>query len=124
MISINDVDCKCLINNDSNWVEEARFVKENWNGMDKEERSGYWTTEVGNITLNARSVLSDLYDTIQNGYYYDGDYDELYKQLWANTPNDFVVRFQKMLDEICEWNESIVLKRREKIDPTIDLEEV
>lgn len=120
MISINDVDCKCLIHNE--WIEQTIFVKRDWNSMDEEKRSGYWTTEAGNITLDARSLLGYLYDRIESGYYYDDD--ELYKKLWANTPYDFVKRFQEMLDEICELNAYIVLKKREKIDPTIDLEEV
>lgn len=123
MISINDVDCKCLINNE--WVEQTRFVKEVWNGMDEEKRSGYWTTETGHITLDARSLLGYMYERIENGYYYDDDcYDKLFEQLWSNTPDDVVERLQQILDEICNRNAYIVLKKREQIDPTIDLEEV
>lgn len=122
MISINDVDCKCLINNE--WVEQTRFVKEVWNGMDEEKRSGYWTTETCHITLDARSLLGYVYERIENGYYYDDDcYDKLFEKIWSNTPDDVVERLQQILDEICELNAYIVLKKREKIDPTIDLKE-
>lgn len=124
MISINDVDCQFLIDSQHGLLELTRYVKADWNGMDKEDRDHFWTTEVGNITLSARSVLCDLYDKIENGYYYDGDCGELYERLWVNTPYDFVKRFQDILDEITEFNGAIVLKRREQIDPTIDLEEV
>lgn len=125
MISINDVDCKCLIDNDNKWVEQTRFVKANWNGMDEEERSGYWTTEASLITLNARSLLGYVYEQMENGHYYDDDcYDNLFEKLWSNTPDDVVERLQKMLDEICKMHAYIVLKKREKIDPTIDLKEV
>ena len=123
MISINDVDCKCLINNE--WVEQTRFVKEVWNGMDEEKRSGYWTTEACHITLDARSLLGYVYERIENGYYYYDDcYDKLFEKIWSNTPDDVVERLQQILDEICELNAYIVLKKREQIDPTIDLEEV
>lgn len=120
MISINDVDCKCLINNE--WVEQTRFVKEDWNGMDEEKRSGYWTTETGHITLDARSLLGYVYEQIENGHYYDDCYDKLFEKLWSNTPDDVVERLQQILDEICKRNAYIVLKKREQIDPTIDLE--
>jgi hypothetical protein len=124
MININDVDCKCLINRDNQWVEQTRFVKEHWNGMDEEKRSGYWTTEASHIGLDARALLGYVYERVEQGYYYDDDcYDKLFEQLWANTPDDVVERLQKILDEICKRNAYIVLKTREKIDPTIDLED-
>lgn len=122
MININDVDCKCLVNNE--WVEQTRFVKQDWNSMDEEKRSGYWTTEACHITLDARSLLGYVYERIENGYYYDDDcYDKLFEKIWSNTPDDVVDRLQQILDEICELNAYIVLKKREKIDPTIDLED-
>ena len=122
MININDVDCKCLVNNE--WVEQTRFVKQDWNSMDEEKRSGYWTTEACHITLDARSLLGYVYERIENGYYYDDDcYDKLCEKIWSNTPDDVVDRLQQILDEICELNAYIVLKKREKIDPTIDLED-
>lgn len=122
MININEVECKCLINNE--WVEQTRFVKEKWNRMDEEKRSGYWTTEAVNITLDARSLLGYMYERIENGYYYDDEcYDKLFEKLWLNTPDDVVERLQKILDEICKRNAYIILKKREKIDPTIDLRE-
>lgn len=122
MININDVDCKCLVNNE--WVEQTRFVKQDWNSMDEKKRSGYWTTEACHITLDARSLLGYVYERIENGYYYDDDcYDKLFEKIWSNTPDDVVDRLQQILDEICELNAYIVLKKREKIDPTIDLED-
>lgn len=124
MISINDVYCETVINDDVPWLELTRYVKENWNGMDEEERSKYWTTEVCNIQLNAYTVLEDLCDNIEENYYYDNEVDELSETIFDNLPDDFIKRFQELLDEFSELNESIVLKRGKQIDPTIDLEEV
>lgn len=71
-----------------------------------------------------RALLGYVYERVEWGYYYDDDcYDKLFEQLWANTPDDVVERLQKILDEICKRNAYIVLKTREKIDPTIDFEE-
>ena len=124
MISINDVDCETLINDGSIFLEQTRFVKQDWNGMDEEERSGYWTTEAGHITLDAYIVLEDLCDKIEEDYYYDADVDDFSERLWDNLPDDFIKRFQELLDEFSELNESMVLKRGKQIDPTIDLKEV
>ena len=124
MISINDVYCETLINDDSIFLEQTRFVKADWNGMDEEERSGYWTTEACNIQLNAYTVLEDLFDKIEEDYYYEVDIDDFSERLWDNLPDDFIKRFQELLDEFSELNESIVLKRGKQIDPTIDFIEV
>ena len=124
MISINDVYCETLINDGSIFLEQTRFVKQDWNDMDEEERSGYWTTEACNIQLNAYTVLEDLFDKIEEDYYYEVDVDDFSERLWDNLPDDFIKRFQELLDEFSELNESIVLKRGKQIDPTIDLKEV
>lgn len=124
MISINDVYCETLINDGSIFLEQTRFVKQDWNDMDEEERSGYWTTEACNIQLNAYTVLEDLFDKIEEDYYYEVDVDDFSERLWDNLPDDFLKRFQELLDEFSELNESIVLKRGKQIDPTIDLKEV
>lgn len=124
MISINDVNCETLINDNSIFLDKTRFVKQDWNDMDEEERSGYWTTEACNIQLNAYTVLEYLFDKIEEDYYYEVEVDDFAEQLWDNIPDYFVKRFQELLDEFSDLNESMVLKRGEQIDPTIDLEEV
>ena len=117
MISINEVDCKYLIDS------QHGLLKENWNGMDKEDRGNFWTTSEDKICLNARSVLEYIYDKIETGYYYDGTNGELYERLWKNTPDDFVARLQEMLDELGECHGAIIFHGSENIDPIIDLKE-
>lgn len=120
MISINDVECRYLVDTDTASYVLKKWVKRNWNSMTKEERSHYWTTKQYIIRLYARSLLCELYDRIEDNYY--DDY--LYERLWADTPAGFVQRLQSILDEICTFNSATVLKRDEQIDPTIDVEEV
>lgn len=120
MISINDVECRYLVDTDTASYVLKKWVKRNWNSMTKEERSHYWTTKQYTIRLYARSLLCELYDRIEDNYY--DDY--LYERLWADTPAGFVQRLQSILDEICMFNSATVLKRDEQIDPTIDVEEV
>ena len=120
MISINDVECKFLVDTNEGAYVLTRLIRAKWNGMTKEERSHYWTTNEHIIRLNARSLLCELYDRIEDNYY--DDY--LYERLWADTPDRFVKMFQLILDEISTFPSANVLSRDEQIDTTIDLEEV
>lgn len=118
MISINDVDCEYLWGN--NQIEFTEDVKKSWNSIDEQERSQYFTTETDRIRIYATHVLDDLFEQLENSY----DVEDLYIELLNDTTIDFVKRFQKILDEICEFPSAEFFKAVEKIDPTIDLEEV
>lgn len=120
MISINDVDCKFLVDTNKGAYVLTRLIKAKWNSMTKEERSHYWTTKEYTIRLNASVLLCEVYDRIEDNYYDD----ELHERLWADTPVRLVRMLQLILDEISDFPSATVLKRDEKIDPTIDLEEV
>lgn len=41
MISINDVECRYLVDTDTASYVLKKWVKRNWNSMTKEERSHY-----------------------------------------------------------------------------------
>lgn len=120
MISINDVECKALVDTNKGSYVLTRLIKAKWNSMTQEERSHYWTANEYIIRLNASALLCELYDKIEDNYYDD----ELSKRLWADTPIRLVRMLQLILDEISDFPSATVLKRDEKIDPTIDLEEV
>ena len=117
MISINDVKCEYLWT--VNGIEFTEDVKERWNSMDFQERSQYFTTEADRIRIYATHVLDDLFEQLENSY----DVEDLYIELVNDTTIDFVERFQKILDEICEFPSAEFFKATEKIDPTIDLED-
>ena len=114
MISINDVECKFLVDTNEGAYVLTRLIRA------KEERSHYWTANEYIIRVNARALLRELYDKIEDNYYDD----ELSERLWADTPERFVQMLQLILDGISEFPAANVLKRDEQIDPTIDLEEV
>ena len=120
MISINDVDCKFLVDTNEGAYVLTRLIRAKWNGMTKEERSHYWTANEYIIRLNASALLCEVYDKIEDNYYDD----ELSERLWADTPIRLVQMLQLILDEISDFPSATVLKRDEQIDPTIDLEEV
>lgn len=118
MISINDVDCEYLWGN--NQIEFTEDVKKNWNSMDEQERSQYFTTKADRIRIHATTVLEDLFEQLENNY----DVEDLYIRLSNDTTLDFMNRFQKILDEICEFPSAKFVRIADKIDSTIDLEEV
>lgn len=120
MISINDVDCKWLVDTNEGSYVLMRLIRAKWNSMTKEERSHYWTANEYIIRLNSSALLSELYDKIEDNYYDD----ELSERLWADTPIRLVQMLQLILDEISTFPSATVLARDEQIDPTIDLEEV
>lgn len=120
MISINDVDCEYLFNmNDDGYVLTG-LAKQRWNDMSEEERSQYVTTKLHSIHVDARETLDYVYAKIVSDY---GDI-VLYEQLQEDTTDDFVMRFQKMLDEIAGFSAARWLELCDEIDPTIDLKEV
>lgn len=118
MININDVSCEYLWNgNQCEWTED---VKKRWNSMNEQERSQYFTTDADRIHISATRVLDDLFEQLEDNY----EIEDLYLRLLNDITYDFVNRFQKILDEICEFESANFFKASEKIDPTIDLEEV
>lgn len=117
MININDVDCEYLWN--GNEIEFTEDVKKRWNSMNEQERSQYFTTEADRIRIHAITVLEDLFEQLENNY----DVENLYTELSNDTTIDFINRFQKILNEICEFPSAKFFKSAKKIDPTIDLED-
>ena len=119
MININDVECQFLVDTNKGSYVLTRLIRAKWNSMTTEERSHYWTANEYIICLNARALLREVYDRIEDNYYDD----ELSERLWADTPERFVQMLQLILDGISEFPAANVLKRDEQIDPTIDLED-
>ncbi len=118
MININDVNCEYLWNgNESEFTED---VKKRWNSMSRKERSNYFCVKTCHFKPDAKEVLEDIYR----------DYEEVIGveegtlRLWNDTTDDFVMRFQSMLDEISKFSQAEYFTITDKIDPTIDFEEV
>lgn len=118
MISINDVNCEYLWT--VNGIEFIEDVKERWNSMDFQERSKYLTTNADRIKFSAKEVLDNLFLQSEENY----GYEDMRDSLWDDTTDDFVHRFQEILDEISEFYSAEFFTAADEIDPTIDLEEV
>lgn len=120
MISINDVKYEYLAYSDYIDVELTEDVKKRWNNMSRKERSNYFCVKTCHFKPDAKEVLEDIYR----------DYEEVIgiedgiERLWNDTTDDFVMRFQSMLDEISNFSQAEYFTITDKIDPTIDLEEV
>lgn len=118
MISINDVDCEYLWNgNQCEWTED---VKKHWNSMNEQERSQYLTMNADRIQFSAKEVLRDLFEQAEE----NSDIDDMCYGLWCDTTDDFINRFQEILDEISKFHSAKFFRVVDEIDPTIDLEEV
>lgn len=109
MISINDVDCEYLW--DGNQIEFTEDVKKRWNSMGEEERSKYFTTVADRIRIYATRVLDDLFEQLEDNY----EIEDLYLGLLNDITVDFVNRFQKILDEICEFSSANFLKQMKRL---------
>jgi hypothetical protein len=118
MISINDVDCEFLWNGSNS--EFTEDIKKCWNSMSEQERSKYFTTVTDRIEFSANQVLRDLFEQAEENY----GIDDMFDGLWFDTTDDFINRFQEMLNEISEFKSAKFLTTADEIDPTIDLEEV
>lgn len=116
MISINDVDCEYLW--DGNQCKFTEDVKERWNSMNEQERSQYLTMDTDRIQFFAKEVLNDLFEQSEANY----DIDDMYDGLWHDTTEDFIDRFQEILDEISEFRSAEFFRTADEIDPTIDFE--
>lgn len=118
MININNVDCEYLWNgNQCKWTED---VKKCWNSMNEQERSQYLTMDPDRIEFSAKEVLRDLFEQAEENY----DIDDMYDGLLNETTDEFLQRFQEILDEICEFPSANFFRAADEIDPMIDLEEV
>lgn len=117
MISINDVKCEYLWT--VNGLEFTEDVKECWNSMDFQERCKYLTTKPDRIEFSANQVLRDLFEQAEENY----GIDDMFDGLWFDTTDDFINRFQEMLNEISEFKSAKFLTTADEIDPTIDLED-
>lgn len=120
MININDVNDEYLANSDWIDVELTEDVKKRWNSMSYNERSNYFCVKTCYFKPDAKEVLEDIYrDYEENVGIEDG-----IERLWNDTTDDFVMRFQSMLDEISNFSQAEYFEVTEQIDPTIDLDEV
>ena len=72
------------------------------------------------IEFSAKEVLRDLFEQSEEHY----GIDDMYDGLLDETTDEFLQRFQEILDEICTFPSAKFVRIDDTIDPRIDLEEV
>ena len=71
------------------------------------------------MSFSAREVLDDLFVQSEESY----DVEDMYDGLLNDTTDEFVNRFQEILDEISGFDSAEFFTAADEIDPTIDLKE-
>ena len=119
MKTINEIkDDEFLLNEQTYSQIEASDLKREWNSLNEDERSGWRTTKERTIKLFAETILDGIYDSME-----DDGYEEMSKQLWDDTTDEFKQRFQVLLDEISGFPSAKVYDIDESINPFVDLED-
>jgi len=120
MKTINEIQDDELVFDERNDSQiYACDLKRDWNSFNEDERSGWRTLkEREKAKISAESVLDWIYEYMEQ----DG-YEDMFVHLWDGTSEEFKQRFQKILDEICDFPSAMILDVDETINPFVDLEE-
>ena len=119
MKTINEIKDNDLVfdeRNDSSIY--ASDLKNEWNSLNEDERSGWRNLKERTIKLSAESVLDWIYDGMDS----EG-YEDMFDLLWNDTSEEFKQRMQGLLDEISNFPSAKVYDIDESINPFVDLEE-
>lgn len=120
MKTINEIQDHALVFDERNDSQiYASDLKNEWNSLNEDERSGWRTLKERVIKLSAETILDSIYDYMESS---DG-YEDMFIHLWDDTSEEFKQRFQKILDEISDFPSAKVYDIDEDINPFVDLEE-
>ena len=120
MKTINEIKDDDLVFNEQTHSQiYVSDLKHEWNSLNENERSGWRTLKERRNKLSAESVLDWIYEYMEQ----DG-YEDMFVHLWDGTSEEFKQRFQKILDEICDFPSAMILDVDETINPFVDLEEL
>ena len=119
MKTINEIKDDDLVFNEQTHSQIYAFdLKNEWNSLNENERSGWRTLKERTIKLSAESVLDWIYEYMEQ----DG-YEDMFVYLWDGTSEEFKQRFQKILDEISDFPSAKVYDIDEDINSFVELEE-
>ena len=93
-------------------------LKNEWNSLNENERSGWRALKERTIKLSAKYVLDWIYDDMEM----EG-YEEMSLYLWNDTSEEFKQKMQGLLDEISNFPSAVILDLDDSINPFVDLEE-
>ena len=120
MRTINEIkDDDLVFNEQTNSQIYVSDLKNEWNSLNEDERSGWRTLKERTIKLSVESVLDWIYEYMEQ----DG-YEDMFVRLWNDTSEEFKQRMQGLLDEISNFPSAKVYDIDEDINPFLDLEEL
>ena len=120
MKTINEIKDDDLVFNEQTHSQiYVSDLKNEWNSLNEDERSGWRTLKERSIKLSAESVLDWIYEYMEQ----DG-YEDMFNYLWDDTSEEFKQRMQGLLDEISNFRSAVVFDLDESINPFVDLEEL
>lgn len=121
MVTINEID------SDSYYWDENRGetygvdqLKKDWNYMEVRNRTGLFTLKETPFKIDARSVLSELYEQLAES---EMGYEDLYERLEADTTDEYVKELQKVLDKINDFPTAKAYTTSEYINPVVKYKE-
>lgn len=120
IVTINETD------SDSYYWDENRGelggvdkLKEDWNYMGIRNRTGFFTVKKTPFKIDARSVLSNLYEELAES---ELGYEDLYERLDADTTEKYVKELQKVLDKINDFPTATAYTWDKYINPVVKYE--
>ena len=117
MKTINEIKDNDLVFDERNDSQiYASDLKNEWNSLNEDERSGWRTLKERTIKLSAGTVLDSIYEDMESS---DG-YEDMFVHLWNDTSEEFKQRMQGLLDEISNFPSAKVYDIDEGINPFVD----
>lgn len=119
MKTINEIQDHKLVFDERNDSQIYAFdLKREWNLLDVDQRSDWWTLKERKIKLSVESILDWIYE-----YMEQYGYEDMFVHLWNDTSEEFKQRMQGLLDEISNFPSAKVYDIDEDVNPFVDLEE-
>lgn len=113
MININDVKEDYVFNCCNDKFERTYPVQRKWNNMSFAERNCYETAIPHKMNLPTNDLLAVIFEEIEKWYCMD----ELKWSLWEEASEDFIYRFNTLMNEISEFPSAKSYEPDETIDP-------
>lgn len=115
MKTINEIKDDDLVFNEQTHSQiYVSDLKNEWNSLNEDERSGWRTLKERTIKLSAETVLDWIYDEMDS----EG-YEDMFDLLWNDTSEEFKQRVQALLDEISNFPSAVILDLDEPINPFV-----
>ena len=118
MVDIKDVKCDYILDACDNYrLLDIDELKEVWNTMTKDERTGLYTTKLKHYTFDAKDVIESALLTLC-----DDGYEEMYDKCLEDITKEQIKRLQAVLDDISDNASYYVFVEDRLINPESELD--